>query len=73
MAMGDGSPLDISHVLRQSEFPQDRERHGRECLVDLHPFDVTEAPASASQRLPDCRHRTHAEHAGLNGPDAVRY
>jgi hypothetical protein len=58
--MGDSSAIDIDDAFWQSKFPQDREWYGRECLVDLYPLDVTEAPARALQRLPNGRHRTDA-------------
>jgi hypothetical protein len=40
MAMRDGATLDVDDVFRRAELAEDRKRHGRERLIDLHTFDT---------------------------------
>jgi hypothetical protein len=72
MTMRDGAALDIDDVLGQAEFLRHGEWHGCEGLVDLDALHISELPPSALQCLAHGRDRAEAEHAGLDGRDAVR-
>src|SRR5262249_57182150 len=71
MTMRDGAAFDIGDVLGQPELLGDGKRYGRERLVDLEALYIAELPTGACERQLHCRNRTEAEHARLNGGDAV--
>jgi len=71
VTMSDSAAFDVDDVLGQSEFAGNHNGDGRECLIDLDALDGVDVPAGPLQRLPDCRHWSEAEHAGLDRGDTI--
>src|SRR5215510_2274009 len=71
MTMRNGTALDIDDVVWEAELLSNGKRHGGECLIDLKALDIAEPPVGARERLLHSRHRTEAEHARLDGGDAI--
>src|SRR5258707_8173897 len=67
MTMSNSSAFDRDDVLGHAELLRNRERHGRESLVDLDALHICKLPSGPRQRLTDGRNRAETDHAGFAG------
>src|SRR5258708_17440808 len=71
MAVRDRSTLDVHDVLRETELAGDDDGDRGEGFVDLDALDLRDGPARALPRLLDRGNGATAEHARLDGGDAI--
>src|SRR5580693_5847206 len=71
MAVGDCAALRVDNALRQAKFAHNGDHDCSKRLVDLDPLDISDFPSGPLEGLAHCRDWPEAEHARLDGGNAI--